>query len=639
MLITELASQLTTKFPFNWSLPPDMTKGVLTTNQAFLLSKELKKSPQEIAIDLAKTIQTFLDSSNLEFVATALGPYINIDFSENGLQNYFYEKKITHFTPTDTSKVLVEYFSPNVGKKMHIGNIRTANIGESLRRVLQLRHTSVITNNHLGDWGIQFGLLIWGVSHIEKLGLGLNGIDWDNENSDETVDTLQKIYVKVNELTETDEEIRKECQITARGLEIDFGNNPNGKIESTWRQIIDVSIKSYTSAEGYLGLNVIQPGNSIKENGIELKNFVGKEGLWLYNNTHKNGQFDVIIGESFYNYFMKELKDLSTASKIDYPGLDFIKIEGSAVYADLEAEGLGRCYLVSSDGYSIYAARDVLARFVWAGLFGTATHISIADNRQSHTFQQSFMVIKKIIESGYYQKNEFSLLTRDQLDKSLITLSKDSLKHIGFGFMTLPEGVMSARKGTVLLFETVKNLLETEIERVLIEKTPEVKINADFNQKVQKIAVAALKWQDLSKDREQDIVFDVKQVTKFEGNTGVYQLYTLARISNILRKNETTSKLDPENIIMLNQTEIEILKKMYQLPYAVEGTIDNLKPHILCNYLFEFSTMVNSWYAEYSVAREQDTHRRDALLHLCFRIKIHIAFCLSLLGIEPTESL
>jgi arginyl-tRNA synthetase len=638
MLITQLAQQLTTKFPFNWSLPPDLSKGLLTTNQAFLLSKELNQSPQEVAKDLVNSIQKFLDEEKLDYVATVLGPYINIDFSENGLQNYFYENKVAQFEPSDPAKVLVEYFSPNVGKKMHIGNIRTANIGESLRRVLSLKHKSVITNNHLGDWGIQFGLLIWGVSNIDKLGLSLNGIDWENENSDETVDILQKIYVKVNELTESDEEIRKQCQTTARELEIDFGSNPNGKIESTWRQIIDVSIKSYTSAEAYLGLNVLQSETTDLATGIDLQSFQGKEGLWLYNQTHKNGQFDVIIGESFYQYFMKEIRNLAISSK-KYPGLDFIKSEGESIYADLEAEGLGRCYLVSSDGYSIYAARDVLARFVWAGLFGSDMHISIADNRQGHTFAQSFTVIKKIIESGYYNKNDFALLSRSQLDKAIQTLSKESLKHVGFGFMTLPEGVMSARKGTVLLFETVKNLLEAEIEKVLLEKTPDLKINADFNQKVQKIAVAALKWQDLSKDREQDIVFDVKQVTKFEGNTGVYQLYTLARISNILRKNETTSKLDPENIIMLNQTEIDILKKMYQLPYAVDGTINNLKPHILCNYLFEFSTMVNSWYAEHSVAREQDTHRRDALLHLCFRIKIHIAYCLTLLGIEPIESL
>lgn len=639
MLITQLTEQLATKFPYSWSLPPDLTKGILTTNQAFLLSKVLKKSPQEVAINLANKIQQFFDSQNLEFVAVALGPYINIDFSDNGIQNYFYKNKVDALSPTDTSKILLEYFSPNVGKKMHIGNIRTANIGESLRRILSLKHINVITNNHLGDWGIQFGFLIWGVSHIEKLGLGLNGIDWDNENSDETVNILQKIYVKVNELTETDSEIKKECQITARELELNFGENPNGKIESTWRKIIDVSIKSYTSAEGYLGLNVLSDYQSDNENDINLNQFRDKEGLWQYNPDHKNGQFDIIIGESFYQYFMQEIRDLSSVSRKEFAGLDFIRTEGDAIYADLEEYGLGRCYLISSDGYSIYAARDVLARFVWAGSFGTSMHISIADNRQNHTFQQSFKVIQKIIQSGYYNDRLFGLLTQKQTDTAIQSLSQDSLKHVSFGFMSLPEGAMSTRKGTVLLFETVKNLLEKEVENVLIEKNPEVKINPEFNQKVQKIAVAALKWQDLSKDREQDIIFDVKQVTKFEGNTGVYQLYTLARISNILRKNETTSKLDPENIIMLNPTEIEILKKMYQLPYAVNGVIDNLKPHILCNYLYEFTTMVNSWYAEYSVAREEDSHRKDALLHLCFRIKIHIAYCLTLLGIEPVDSL
>jgi arginyl-tRNA synthetase len=640
MILTELISILSAEFPFTWNLPPDLDKGILTTNQAFVVAKELKKNPQEISESLATEINAFLKTKKLDFMATPVGPYINIDFTEAGLHNYFYQTKVDTIKADDTNKVLVEYFAPNVGKKMHIGNIRTANIGECLRRTLSLKHNKVISNNHLGDWGIQFGLLIWGIKNIDKLGFGVFTINWNEEDSDETVRLLQKVYVKVNELAKEDENIRKECQAATRELELHFGEDPDSDLESTWKKIINVSIKSYTSAEAYLGLNVLQQESDESDNGINLTQFEGKDGLWLYNKVHRNGQFDVIIGESFYLYFMNELRYLADSSKTEYPGLDFIKREGDAIYADLEAEGLGRCYLISSDGYSIYGARDVIARFVWAGLFDTVSHISLADNRQIHTFQQSFTVIRKIIESGYYKTRTFGLLTQAQTDNALdILKNKSALTHVSFGFMTLPEGMMSARKGTVLLFETVKNLLEKEVERVLVEKTPDVKINAVFNQKVQKISVAALKWQDLSKDREQDIIFDVKQVTKFEGNTGVYQLYTLARISNILVKNETTSKLNPENAILLNEKEIQLLKKMYQLPYSINGVIDNLKPHILCNYLFEFTTMVNSWYAEHSVAREEDTDRRDALLHLCYRMKIHIAYCLSLLGIEPTESL
>ena len=637
--ITKLIELLKTEFPFNWSLPPDLSKGILTTNQAFVISKELNQSPQDVATELADKIQKFLDKQNLNFISKGQGPYINIDFSETGLQEYFYRHTVEQIIPDDTDKILVEYFAPNVGKKMHIGNIRTANIGESLRRILSLKYISVISNNHLGDWGIQFGLLIWGIQNIDKLGLGVYSIDWKLENS-EIVALFQKIYVKVNKLSESDENIRKQCQQTARALEQNFGQNPNDKLELLWKNIINTSIESYTSAEGYLGLNVGQNSeNEAGQNNLQLDSFSGKDGLWLYNKSHQNGQFDTIIGESFYLHFMDELRKLADSNKLDFPGLDFIKREGEAIYADLEAEGLGRCYLISSDGYSIYAARDVIARFVWAGLFGTSMHISLADNRQSHTFQQSFMVIRKIVESKYYQSKNFGILSVEQTQQALLTLEKDSLKHVSFGFMSLPDGAMSTRKGTVLLFETVKNLLEKEVHKVLLEKSPETKINSFFNQKVQKIAVAALKWQDLSKDRDQDIVFDVQQVTKFEGNTGVYQLYTLARISNILVKNETSHRLEPESVVLLNAVEQDILKKMSQLPYAINGVIDTLKPHILCTYLFEFCTMVNSWYAEYSVARESDPQRRDALLHLCFRMKIHIAFCLTLLGIEPIESL
>jgi arginyl-tRNA synthetase len=639
MTISQLTKLLQTEFPYNWTLPPDLKKGILTTNQAFILAKELQKNPNAIAQELCSTIQSYLDKHSDGFTVQAVGPYINIDFSEAGFQTYFYQNKVETIEPDNDAKILVEYFAPNVGKKMHIGNIRTANIGESLRRTLSLKHTSVISNNHLGDWGIQFGLLIWGVKNIDKLGLQIYTINWDDENSDETVNLLQKIYVRVNELSQEDESIRKECQATARDLELNFGQNPDNELESTWKKIINVSIKSYTSAEAYLGLNVLQNDKNNVENDLNLDQFEGRDGLWQYNKTHKNGQFDVIIGESFYLYFMKEIAALADAPRADYPGLGFIQKEDDAIFADLESEGLGRCYLISSDGYSIYAARDVIARFVWAGLFHTSLHISLADNRQSHTFQQTFCVIRKIIESGYYRSRQFGLLTKEQTQQALQTLEKDSLKHVSFGFMTLPEGAMSTRKGTVLLFETVKQLLEKEIEKVLIEKTPGVKINASFNQKVQKIAVAALKWQDLSKDREQDIIFDVKQVTKFEGNTGVYQLYTLARVANILVKNETSNKLEPESMILLNDTEQEILKKMYQLPYVVMSANENLKPHILCNYIFEFSTLVNSWYAEFSVAREEDLSRKDALLHMCYRIKIHLSYCLTLLGIEPIESL
>jgi arginyl-tRNA synthetase len=296
--------------------------------------------------------------------------------------------------------------------------------------------------------------------------------------------------------------------------------------------------------------------------------------------------------------------------------------------------------VVTSEGYSIYAFRDIVARFVWAGCFGSTLNITCTDNRQAHSFKQVFHIVTRLAESDIYAQKLFGPLTADQTQRACdILKTPTSLSHVAFGFMTLPEGAMSARKGVVLLFDTLKSKVEKEVERVLLEKNEKLKQNQAFYVKVQKIAVAALKWQDLSRDREQDIVFDIGQVTKFEGNTGIYQLYTLSRISNILRRQETTARLHPESVILLNQTELEIIKKMYSLPVILEQVSGTLKPHILCQYLFELTTLINSWYAIYPVGTEADLSRKDALLHLITKMTKHIEFCLELLGISPINEM
>jgi arginyl-tRNA synthetase len=633
MNIIELKQALTEAFPYEWNLAPQIGHGVLSTNAAFKLAKEQGKNPTEIAFELTTTINTFFAEKSLPFIGKATGPYLNISFTEEGLQSFFYQKESFELTPTNTNPLLLDYFAPNVGKTMHIGNIRSSNIGETLRRIFETHYTTVISNNHLGDWGIQFGLLLWGIERVKTLKLDFQTIDWENELPLEIVAKLQKIYVEVNKLCETDETIKQETKIFAEKLEGEMVSGKAHKSIELWKNIVNASVYSYTNSEGYLGVNCTHRDEKTPFLTEELKSKLEQyNGVWSVNSHHKQGQFDVILGESFYTYFMGEAEywvEKGLAVK-----------EGLAIYFDLEDIGLGRCYIVTSEGYSIYAGRDILARFLWSGLFDSHLSISCADSRQMHSFNQVFAVVQKIATSGIYDDRPFPLLTQEKTLETMRRLAqKEALKHVSFGFMTLPEGAMSTRKGKVLLFETLKNQLEKEVEKVLLEKNPKIKLRSPFYQKVQKISVAALKWQDLYRDREQDIVFDVKDVIKFEGNTGVYQLYTLSRISNILRKTETSNKLHPESLILLNQTELDILAYMYTLPYTIEGVVTTMKPHVLCSHLFEFNTMVNSWYVEYSVSREEDLSRRDALLHLCVRITKHIKYCLELLGIEAVDEL
>ena len=338
-----------------------------------------------------------------------------------------------------------------------------------------------------------------------------------------------------------------------------------------------------------------------------------------------------MLGESFYLKFLAE---------IDYWAESGLLVkDGDGYYMDLETEGLGRAYLITSKGYSIYVGRDVLARFVWAGLFGATSMISIADNRQNHSFKQVFAVVSKVLEAGLYYDKNFGDLTTAQTQRAIATLSKTAPEHVGFGFIKLKSGVMSGRKGTVVKFHDFIATLEKEVDVVLSEKSKDLRKNQYYYTKVQKIATATIKWFDLSRDKDQDIVFDATQMLSFEGNTGIYQLYTYARITNILARTETTAQLTSASISLLNTQELTILHTMYTLPYTLETAISTLSPHILANHLLQLSSLINSWYASNSVAGEVDSARRDALLGLCRLMQTHLSFCLQLLAIEPLERL
>jgi arginyl-tRNA synthetase len=511
--------------------------------------------------------------------------------------------------------------------------MRSGNIGESLRRILSLSHQVVITDNHIADCGIQFAILLWGVNNLIKLGFPYKKIDF-SESTEDIITKLNTVYVNTNAAIEKDPTIREEAEQLAKKLEDSIKNNTTSDLETEFeniRSIVETNNIAFSAGESYLSLNNT---TKIESNSIspEIKEFlINKPGVWSINTEHLPGQFDLVLGESFYQQYVSEF-DL-------WHRKGLITKDSDGYYVDLETEKLGRCYLISSKGYSVYTGRDTLARFIWAGLFNTNSLISVVDNRQSHSFKQVFAVVNRIVKSNIYDENNFAFLTKEQTKQAISNLKKNQLHHIGFGFLSLPEGAMSARKGTVVKFHEFTKTIEAEVESILLEKTPELRKNQAFYEKIQKISTATIKWFDLSRDQEKDIVFNKKDMLSFEGNTGVYQLYTYARISNILLKTETTNQLDKNSITQLNDEEVNILNEMYTLPLLLENTSTLLKPNIISNHLLSLSSNINSWYVEYNVASEQDDDRRDALLGFCRKIKTHLGFALGLLGIETLDKI
>jgi arginyl-tRNA synthetase len=231
------------------------------------------------------------------------------------------------------------------------------------------------------------------------------------------------------------------------------------------------------------------------------------------------------------------------------------------------------------------------------------------------------------------------LLSREQTDRAITNLAKNQYHHIPNGYLLLTDGAMSSRKGKVIHFDTLIERLESSAKTSLIEKN-----YSEFSEeKITTLAIAALKWADLNRDREQDIVFDVEQVTKFEGNTGVYQLYTYARLNNIVAKSSYSEdqilQLQEVNISSLNTDEIALLELTLRLPIVLENVCQSYKPHHLASYIFELTSAINSWYGKNNVINETDQDRQKALLVLTLKLKNHLKVCLELLGMTTLEEM
>jgi arginyl-tRNA synthetase len=639
MTILKLKSKLQEFLPGStWTLPPDLSKGVLATNYAFVEAKKQSVNPVDLAARLVEDLNLQLSPVAPGFKAVGAGPFINIVVDFETLDQSSFDLPLEDTFETNGKVIVQDMFHPNVGKKMHVGHIRSGNLGEAMRRILCLRYENVVSDNHLGDWGVQFSYTIWGIRHLQELNLDFQSIDLETEENKILIDKFYKIYVKVNGLIETDEEIKS----TARGYAKTLEKGLLGRIElekervefeelfSLYEVIIKISLEQFVEAEQFLNLNsyyskrVFDKPNFENSIAQRLQNLPGAHRVAT---KHKLGQFDTILGESFFVPFVNEFEKLVEAG--------LAVQEGEAIYIDLEEYKLGRCYLISSEGYSLYHSRDIVNRFVYAGLFGFDEAVSYADSRQKHSFLQVFKVIEIIIENKIFEGQKFGILTADEMKKASEILSQKMAMFEGFGHFALPDGAMSTRKGRIFEFGLLRDMLETEVIETIkskgfIDPDPEV---------VQKVAVAALKWADLHRDREQDVVFDPKQFLKFEGNTGVYQLYTIVRLKSILQKIGVKTEFESLDLALLNQQEKELLLKTYQLPVTLDTVIDSFKPHHLCTYLFETAAMINKWYEGNPVASLEDEKLRENKIEFIKYLIWRQTEALNLLGIEVIDRL
>ncbi len=552
---------------------PDPKHGDFSTNVGLVLAKKLKENPAQVAEKLVAALKKY-DTQGVFEEITPTGGFINFKlgagFLVRNLAKILEQGELFGASISGGGRsVVVEYFQNNVAKPPHVGHLRSAVIGDCLLRVLKAQGYKTVSDTHIGDWGVQFGILLFAYKEYVKAGGKKELLEADPINE------LNKLYVAMSARIEAEPALREKGK--EEFVKLEKGDTENREL---WQWFVKVSLEDF---ERYRKLLQILP-------------------------------FDHNLGESFYEDKMPAVLEELKNKGLVQSG------ETGEQYVDLESFGLGRCILVKSDGGTTYHMRDFATYIYRRKEFEFYKNIYVVDNRQSHHFRQLF----KVLELAGYPAGTDSA-------------------HVDLGFMSLPEGAISTRKGTTISLQNLIDEAQSRALAIIQEKNPEL----NNQQAVAKeVALAAIKYFDLSHNRKTEIVFTWDKALSFEGNTGPYLQYTHARIHGILRKaHQADPPWHPEQPLSgraeakISAPERALLGKLVLFPEVVAQVAEEYLPNLLCNYLFELSQAYNQFYEVSPVVQEPDLDTRHLRLAICQATAQVISNGLYLLGITAPEEM
>ncbi len=514
--------------------------GDYSTNAALILAKEAKMKP----LDLAGQIIENLDQSLFEQVEIAGPGFINFKLKTEELLKGI-GKELGKMTSSSKEKILLEYFQPNIAKPLHIGHLRTAIIGDAIKRLLLYSGAKVESDTHMGDWGTQFGYLIMA---YKKHG---------------AVD--DKIYAKLNAQAEADPKLHDEAKEEFSRLE--KGDDENRKI---WQEIVA------TSVEEFLKIN-------------DLMDILPFDHHWP---------------ESFYEDKMPKVIESLKKKKL------LVESQGAQV-VNLEDANLGFAIMIKSDGSTTYLLRD-MATFIYRAGLGFEKQLYVVDSRQSNHFAQMFEILKRLGVTKDAHKNA----------------------HLSYGYISFKGQALSTRKGNMVLANDVIVQMEEKVAQIIQEKNPDLK---DKSNAVKAISKGALKYYDLSHNRNSDYEFNWDDALDFNGNSGPYLQYVYARLSSILRKE--TGKGSVKENVEISATERQVMFELTKFNDMVEDGLKDYLPNLFANYLYQLAGLLNKFYHESPVIKETDKAKKQFRLRLVTAGREVFGKGLELLGIEPLEEM
>ena len=552
-------------------------------NGAMAAAKEYKKAPFMIADEVVEK----LAANPIFAMAESVKPgFLNLKIDEAYLADYVAKMQEDEgrfgCEKTEAPKtIMIDYGGPNVAKPLHVGHLRSAIIGESVKRIGKFMGHNVIGDVHLGDWGLQMGLIITELK-LRRPELVYFDDAYTGEYPEEapfTISELEEIYPTASKKSKEDEAY-KEAAMQAT-FELQHGKRG---YQALLKHILNVSVTDLK--RNYANLNV---------------------------------SFELWKGESDAQPYIPDM-----VQKMKDDGFAYIS-DGALVVdvkEDTDTKEIPPCMILKSDGASLYNTTD-LATMVWRMKdYNPDEIIYVVDKRQELYFTQVFRCARK---TG-------------------IVKPETELKFLGFGTMNGKDGrPFKTRDGGVMRLEHLISGINEEMLAKIQEnqKTKEnLGISTEEAENTAKmVALAAIKYGDLSNQASKDYIFDIDRFTSFEGNTGPYILYTIVRIKSILNKYHGLGKDDSGAVIEAahSKSEKDLMLELSKFNAVMESAFEETAPHKICSYIYDLANAFNSFYHGTKIMSEENETVQKSYIRLLELTKSVLETCIDVLGFSAPE--
>lgn len=554
-------------------------------NGAMPAAKEYKKAPFMISDDVIVELQK-LDAFDEVFEnATSVKPgFINMNVKDSYLvsntNKIMNSESLGVNLVADEKCIVMDYGGPNVAKPLHIGHLRTALIGESIKRILTFMGYDVISDVHLGDWGKQMGMII---SELERIHPDLPYFDesFEGDYPSEapfTLTELEELYPRVSKLCKED----KAIDLAAREATFALQNEHRG-YRAIWQHIVNISVEDIKKNYGELGVS-----------------------------------FDYWYGESDAHDYIDGLMEKLRSQNAVYESDGALVVD---VAKEDDKKEVPPLLLYKSDGSVLYGTTDLGTISQRVEDFDPSRILYVVDNRQANHFTQVFRCAEKygVVKDG------------------------TSLEHIGFGTMNGKDGKpFKTRDGGIIrLSELIGMVKDNARNKILANLETRETAEDDYNVEeiTHLVGMATLKFADLSNFRTKDYIFDIEKFSSFEGKTGPYILYFTVRIKNILKKLEEKGITEGTLLAPKSQVERDILLKLDTLESSLALAVKDSAPNNVTEYVYELATLVSSFYHTHHIMNETDEAQQKSWYILCKLILKTLETCLDLLGIQAPDKM